>query len=60
MIKFIVNREKDDDKYQVHNLGCSNRPLSNFFYVEAQNLDSAIKKAEQLTGNKYYPCKVCK
>lgn len=60
MIKFIVNKEKDDSKYQVHRLGCPNRPLSNYFYVEAKDLENAIKKAEAETGNKYYACKVCK
>ena len=59
MTKFIVNNEKDDNKYQVHHLGCRNRPHSDFFYVEAQNMASAIKKAEEETGNKYYACKVC-
>jgi len=59
MTKFIANREKDDDKYQVHHLGCRNRPLSNYFYVEAQNMASAVKKAKEETGNTYYACRVC-
>jgi len=60
MTKFIANEERDDSKYQVHRLGCSNRPKSKFFYVEASDLDSAIKKASKETGKTYCACKVCK
>lgn len=60
MSKFIVNEERDDSKYQVHRLGCPNRPKSNFFYVEANSLESAIKKASVQTGKNYCACKVCK
>lgn len=60
MTTFFANNETDGDGvYHVHYSTCGVRPRSNYFIIQAQNMTSAVNKAQAQTGKDYKACKVC-